>query len=101
MPKGVDPDSATPVYQQVAAILRSKITAGEWQPDRRLPSEPDLEADYEVSRDTVRRALNVLRDEGLIVTVKGRGSFVKPRLCLSPVAPTVPRQPTLRAFISG
>lgn len=78
MPKGVDPESATPVYQQVAGILRTRITRGVWLPDRRLPSEPDLEAEFEISRDTVRRALNVLREEGLIVTVKGRGSFVKP-----------------------
>jgi len=78
MPRKIDPESATPVYQQVASILRDKIKRREWQPDRRLPSEPDLEAEFDISRDTVRRALNVLRDEGLIVTVRGRGSFVKP-----------------------
>jgi DNA-binding GntR family transcriptional regulator len=77
--RGIDPDSATPVYRQVAAILRDRITRGVWAPDRRLPSEPDLEAEFEVSRDTVRRALDVLRDEELIVTVKGRGSFVRPK----------------------
>ena len=75
----IDPDSATPVYRQVANVLRDRITRGVWQPDRRLPSEPDLEAEFEISRDTVRRALDVLRQEGLIVTVKGRGSFVRPK----------------------
>ena len=77
--RGIDPDSATPVYRQVARILRDRIMRGVWQPDRRLPSEPDLEAEFEISRDTVRRALDVLREEGLIVTVKGRGSYVKPQ----------------------
>jgi DNA-binding GntR family transcriptional regulator len=77
--RGIDPDSATPVYRQVAGVLRDRITHGVWLPDRRLPSEPDLEAEFEISRDTVRRALDVLRDEGLIVTVRGRGSFVSPQ----------------------
>ena len=74
----IDPESATPVYQQLADLLRERIARGEWPPDRRLPSEPDLEAEYEVSRDTVRHALDVLRGDGLIVTVRGRGSYVKP-----------------------
>jgi DNA-binding GntR family transcriptional regulator len=77
--KVIDSDSSVPVYVQVANILRDRITHGEWLPDRRLPSEPDLEAEFNVARDTVRRAIAVLRDEGLVVTVKGRGSYVKPQ----------------------
>ncbi|MGI5273109.1 GntR family transcriptional regulator [Nonomuraea sp. CA-218870] len=63
--------------QQIVDALRARIDAGEWQPRRRLPSVVHLSQEFGVARDTILRALDVLRDLGLIYTVKNRGSFVK------------------------
>jgi GntR family transcriptional regulator len=75
----VDPLSSVPVYRQVAAILRERIESGELEPDRPVPSEAYLVQEYGIARGTARRAIEVLRDEGLVVTVQGRGTYVKPR----------------------
>jgi len=72
----VDPLGPVPVYEQIASILRRQIEAGELQQGRAIPSETTLVQRYGVARDTARRAIQVLRDEGLVVTVKGRGSYV-------------------------
>jgi GntR family transcriptional regulator len=74
----VDPDSATPVYVQVADILRARIEAGQLLPDRPVPSETQLQQEFGVARGTARKAIALLRDQGLVVTVKGRGSYVNP-----------------------
>lgn len=74
----VDPQSATPVYVQVAAFLRARIASGQLLPDRPVPSESQLEQEFGVARGTARKAIALLRDEGLVVTVKGRGSYVTP-----------------------
>jgi GntR family transcriptional regulator len=74
----VDPDSATPVYVQVADILRSRIDAGQLLPDRPVPSETQLQQEFGVARGTARKAIALLRDQGLVVTVRGRGSYVNP-----------------------
>jgi GntR family transcriptional regulator len=65
-----------PVYLQLAGILRAGIVDGTYQPGRRVPSEPELVAAHGVARDTARKALRVLRDEGLVEVVRGRGTFV-------------------------
>ena len=74
----VDPDNATPVYVQVANILRARIESGELLPDRPVPSESQLQQEFGVARGTARKAIGVLREEGLVVTVMGRGSYVNP-----------------------
>jgi GntR family transcriptional regulator len=74
----VDPDSATPVYVQVADILRSRIEARQLLPDRPVPSETQLQQEFGVARGTARKAIALLRDQGLVVTVRGRGSYVNP-----------------------
>ena len=73
----VDHDSAVPVYRQVAAIIASRIESGELGPGRPVPSESSLMGEYGISRDTVRRAMDVLREQNLIVTVQGKGSYVR------------------------
>ena len=73
---GIDADSQDWPYQQVAARLRERIQAGELGP--RLPSYMTLAHDLDVSPMTVQRAIGVLRDEGLVVTRPGRGTFVTP-----------------------
>lgn len=63
-----------PPYQQLAAILRGRIADGAIA--GRLPSEKALAQEYGVAIGTVRKAMAVLRDEGLIYTARGWGSFV-------------------------
>jgi len=47
-----------------------------YQPDKRIPTESELVDEFEVARTTARRAMSVLREEGLIYTVPNRGSYV-------------------------
>jgi GntR family transcriptional regulator len=75
----VDPYSSEPMYAQLAGILRARITSGELVRLDPLPSESALVQEHGVSRDTVRRAVAVLREEGLVFTVPQRGTFVGPR----------------------
>jgi DNA-binding GntR family transcriptional regulator len=67
----------TPLYVQLADILRGMITSGELRPRALLPSESYLQQEQGVSRGTVRMAVAILRDEGLVVTIGGRGTFVR------------------------
>jgi GntR family transcriptional regulator len=63
-------------YQHIADELRSELRSGDLGPGRLLPSEAELSRTYDASRVTVRRALEVLRDEGLIDSRQGFGWFV-------------------------
>lgn len=73
-----DPNQDGPeyTYVRVANHIAARIAAGELLPGARLPAERDLAAEYGVAYLTVRRAAQVLRDRGLIVTVMGRGTYV-------------------------
>ena len=70
----VDPDSATPLYVQVARILRGRIESGEIT--SRLPSLRTITQEYGVSHITAEKAVQTLRDDGVVVTVVGKGTFV-------------------------
>jgi GntR family transcriptional regulator len=63
-------------YQSIAADLRDRIAAGEFAAGRHLPSEAELGGAYAASRMTVRKALETLRDEGLVGSRQGFGWFV-------------------------
>lgn len=63
-------------YQEIADRLRDQIDGGTLQPGDRLPSEPDLVKLYDASRNTVRLAIALLTNQGLVVTRQGLGSFV-------------------------
>lgn len=65
-----------PVYLQLAAILRGQIKRGELVSRQPLPSESYLTGRYGVSRGTARRAVEVLRNEGLVRTIPQRGTYV-------------------------
>lgn len=65
-----------PPWRQLAAILRGQIETGELAPGQQLPSAMQLAERYEVAVPTVRKALNLLKSEGLIVGVAGYGTFV-------------------------
>jgi DNA-binding GntR family transcriptional regulator len=75
----IDPLAPVPPYRQIAAILRRRIVAGEYPPDTRIPTESELVEAFEVARTTVRRAVEVLRDDGLVYTVPQRGTYVTRR----------------------
>jgi GntR family transcriptional regulator len=70
----VDPDSATPLYVQVATLLRARIKSGEIT--SRLPSLRTITQEYGVSHITAEKAVQVLREAGEVVTVVGKGTFV-------------------------
>ncbi|MEV6151741.1 winged helix-turn-helix domain-containing protein [Nonomuraea sp. NPDC052129] len=72
----IDPSADRPVYKQLADLIRARIEQGELRPGQRLPAESDYVAEFGISRDSVRRAMAVLRGEGLIVT-QLRGSRVR------------------------
>lgn len=74
----VDRFDPTPLYVQVADQLRAKIKAGELEPRDPLPSESKMVADYGIARETARRAIALLREEGWVVTLPQRGTFVAP-----------------------
>jgi GntR family transcriptional regulator len=73
----VDPGAAVPLYRQLADHLRARIYDGTYPRGSRLPPEPELIAEHGVSRVTVRLALGLLREEGLIEPSRGRGTFVR------------------------
>jgi GntR family transcriptional regulator len=75
----VDRASWRPLWQQVANALRADILSGVLPPGAPLPTEEALEQRFEVSRTTVRSALEALRAEGHVTSVRGRGSFVRER----------------------
>jgi len=73
----VDRNSSTPMYIQLESILETAIKNGEYKEENKLPSESLLCIKYGVSRVTVRQALQLLEQKGLVYTVQGKGTFVK------------------------
>lgn len=67
----LDDKSSLPLYRQMVEDMRRRFAAGDFPPGAVLPSSPVLEHEYDLSRDTVRRAINELRDLGYVVAVKG------------------------------
>jgi GntR family transcriptional regulator len=76
----LDPDSSQPLYQQLQRALREAIDKRVLGPDDALPSERQLAADLGVSRITVRKAIDGLISEGLLVSRQGSGNFVSTRI---------------------
>jgi GntR family transcriptional regulator len=72
----VERDAPTPPFQQLAGILRARVKRGDWKPNRAIPSENTLADEYDLSRPTVRRAIAVLVEDGLVYAVPGRGTYV-------------------------
>jgi len=74
----IDRSSYEPAYAQMVNILRQSMAAGILRPGDQLPSEAQLCDRYGVSPMTVRRAINALVDQGVVIAEQGRGTFVKP-----------------------
>jgi GntR family transcriptional regulator len=72
----IDPTARLPPYRQLAEIIRGRIASGEYPKGSRLPSESDFMEEFEIGRNTARRAVAVLRDDGIVETVATRGSYV-------------------------
>lgn len=72
----IDPTARLPPYRQLAEIIRGRIASGEYPKGSRLPSESDFMEEFEIGRNTARRAVAVLRDEGIVETVATRGTYV-------------------------
>ncbi|MFF2952224.1 GntR family transcriptional regulator [Kitasatospora sp. NPDC057965] len=75
-----------PPYVQVADTLRAEIASGEHRPGAKLPSVKKLAERFGIADMTVQSGLRVLREEGLIVSSPGRGTFVRSDVDLSAVA---------------
>lgn len=71
-----DPKGPRLVYMLIADDIATKIAAGAYTAEQRLPAEAELAAEYGTARMTVRRAIRELRERGLVETVYGKGSYV-------------------------
>lgn len=78
MPVKISKNSATPLHEQLLNEIRRCILSGEWAPGSQVTSELTLQAELRISRSTIRQALNAARNEGLIETAAGKGTFVSP-----------------------
>jgi GntR family transcriptional regulator len=77
VPAPVQPAPAfSPLYQQIKTLILQSLQAGEWKPGESIPSEMDLATRYRVSQGTVRKAVDELAAENLLVRRQGKGTFV-------------------------
>ncbi|GAA0355184.1 hypothetical protein GCM10009530_00330 [Microbispora corallina] len=72
----LDHDGDTHLYVQIAEFIRERIQRGDLLPGHPIPSEAAIQSEFGVARTTARRAFHMLREEGLIYTVQGEGTFV-------------------------
>lgn len=66
----------SPLYQQIKGLILQSLQTGEWKPAESIPSEMDLATRFRVSQGTVRKAIDELAAENLVVRRQGRGTFV-------------------------
>jgi GntR family transcriptional regulator len=66
----------SPLYQQIKVLILQSLQGGEWKPGDVIPSEMDLAARFRVSQGTVRKAIDELAAENLVVRRQGKGTFV-------------------------
>jgi DNA-binding GntR family transcriptional regulator len=75
--EGYDPLAPVPRYRQIADIIRKRIESGALQPERPIPSESAIMQEFGVARATARHAVELLREQGLVVKVPGLGTYVR------------------------
>ncbi len=71
--------SRVPLYIQVASVMRQRIETGQWSLGQQISTLEELESEFKVARVTVRQAIDMLRQEGLLHAQQGRGTFVAER----------------------
>jgi DNA-binding GntR family transcriptional regulator len=72
-----DAHDHVPPYQQIAAIISARIADGTYAPGSKLPAEPQFRGEFGVSLMTLRKALALLADQGLVYAEKGRGTYIR------------------------
>jgi GntR family transcriptional regulator len=75
-PRHIDHSSPVPLYFQLKGVLEREIVSTRWAEGGRLPSEGEICEHFKISRSTVRQALGLLENEGMVTRHKGRGTFV-------------------------
>jgi GntR family transcriptional regulator len=75
-PAGLAAPAFSPLYQQIKGLILQSLQAGEWKPGEAIPSEMDLAARFRVSQGTVRKAIDELAAENLVLRRQGKGTFV-------------------------
>ena len=75
-------ESSTPIFQQIMNWMREKIQSGEWDDDQKLLSETDLAERFNVSRGTIRKAIEGLIEEKRLVRIHGKGTYVRDEVLL-------------------
>ncbi len=73
---GLPAPAFSPLYQQIKGLILQSLQAGAWKPGEAIPSEMDLAARFRVSQGTVRKAIDDLAAENLVVRRQGKGTFV-------------------------
>jgi GntR family transcriptional regulator len=73
---GAGTPAFSPLYQQIKGLILQSLEVGEWKPGEAIPSEIDLAARFRVSQGTVRKAIDELAAENLVVRRQGKGTFV-------------------------
>ena len=68
--------SFRPLYEQIKVLLTQSLIAGEWHPGEAIPSEMELAARFKVSQGTVRKAVDELASENILIRRQGKGTFV-------------------------
>ena len=66
----------SPLYQQIKGLILQSLQSGEWKPGEAIPSEMELAGRYRVSQGTVRKAIDELATENLLIRRQGKGTFV-------------------------
>ncbi len=82
MNPNVNRNGPTPIFTQITDWMREKIQSGEWQDDQQIPSESELCEIFGVSRGTIRKAVEALISERLLVRIHGKGTFVTNKILL-------------------
>jgi GntR family transcriptional regulator len=74
--KKAEAPSFRPLYEQIKILLTQSLVAGEWKPGEAIPSEIELAARFRVSQGTVRKAIDELAGEHILVRRQGKGTYV-------------------------
>jgi GntR family transcriptional regulator len=76
MDKQFNSPSYRPLYDQIKVLITQSLIGGEWRPGEMIPSEVDLAQRYKVSQGTVRKAIDSLATENILIRRQGKGTFV-------------------------
>ncbi|MCA1021193.1 UTRA domain-containing protein [Halobacillus halophilus] len=75
----INPNKDLALYLQLKELFIDRIQNGQWEADKLIPTEQELMKEFDVSRTTIRQAVSILVQEGLVEKKQGRGTIVKPR----------------------